>query len=189
MIARRRTVPAEIVAAFGSAVRFAVFAGERPQIVDQADAHVASQYVGGDILDIVFADVADEAFVLVQNIVNLYADLPALVFEQFFADTGVQQEELLSELIGNAPVFGVAAIRFERDPFPRDPFDPSGSHAVEILVVIGRVGDVVSGPVGKRKVELVAEIAAQRDTAGVGGCGSRAPHQVVNGRHRGVRSP
>ena len=83
MIARRRTVPAEIVAAFGSAVRFAVFAGERPQVVDQADAHVASQYVGSDILDIVFADVADEAFVLVQNIVNLYADLPALVFNSF----------------------------------------------------------------------------------------------------------
>ena len=95
MIARRRTVPAEIVAAFGSAVRFAVFAGERPQVVDQADAHVASQYVGSDILDIVFADVADEAFVLVQNIVNLYADLPALVFEQFFSQ--IQGRKLQEE--------------------------------------------------------------------------------------------
>ena len=116
-------------------VGFAILTLEVFQIVHKADTNVAAQDIGCHVLNIVFADNPREAFILIQNVVDLNVDLTPLILEKFLSDAGIEQKILLGKLVGHTAIFHITTVGPKRNPFPRLPNDTAGSHSVEILVV------------------------------------------------------
>ncbi len=134
-------------------------------LIRKAQHEIALQDLRLQILDVGIADRTLNAVVLAQHIEDRKLEFTALVGEDLFGQSRIDQPVILVEVIGEAAESLVGSLGAKYNPFPKDEVDLAFGLLAEVLVVLNGEGAVLdvtqAASVGEGEIDLLTDIAAQ----------------------------
>ena len=145
---------------------------EGADVVDKLHCNIPANGEVCGVLDVVCTHTTPKIAVLVEDVIHTNAQLTTLILEEFLANVGVAEQNLLVVVVGDTFILVIGTIGSEGESLPDNPLEIHASIVAQIfvvlcenfrLVIINRVAEIV----GKREVQILTDVTTNLHARGV----------------------